>query len=197
MDAHVSELSRDHWQLLISSALATADEDPTVRFAQLATVSPDGVPYSRTVVVRAFDAEVDELQIVTDARSQKVAHLRADPRASLCWYLTSARQQFRFRGSVTLVDATHPVRQDARRLAWTTLSDRTRQQFFWPTPGASRDAEGLDVDISSGEDPPDTFVLLRFCPDFVDHLVLTSTPHRRTFYRLDDAGVWHRQSVNP
>jgi len=183
--------------MLVSVALATADEDPTVRFAQLATVSSDGASYNRTVVVRAFDADTGELRIVTDARSQKVAHLRADPRAALCWYLTSARQQFRFRGAVTLVDVAHPSSQDARRSAWATLSDRTRQQFYWPAPGTRPVDESPKVDVSPGRALPDTFVLLRFYPDFVDHLVLASTPHRRTFYRLDDAGHWHRQPVNP
>ena len=193
----MADASVDRWQLLVSAALATSDEDPTVRFAQLATVDRKGNPYNRTVVIRAFRSERSELQFVTDARSQKVAHLRANSRVALCWYLTSARQQFRFRGAVTLVDVAHPSSQDARRSAWATLSDRTRQQFYWPAPGTRPVDESPKVDVSPGRALPDTFVLLRFYPDFVDHLVLASTPHRRTFYRLDDAGHWHRQPVNP
>jgi len=198
MVPRTSDASVDRWQLLIAAALVAADEDPTVRFAQLATVSPDGTPYNRTVVVRAFYSETDVLHIVTDARSQKVTHLRADARASLCWYLTAARQQFRFRGTVALVDAAADAEaQQARRSAWSALSARTRRQFAWPAPGTPKTAESSDAEEPPADDPPETFVLLRFHPSFVDHLVLTSTPHRRTLYHLDDAGVWQRQPVNP
>ena len=198
MEPTTSDASVDRWQLLIAAALVAADEDPTVRFAQLATVSPDGTPYNRTIVVRAFHPETDVLHIVTDARSQKVTHLRADARASLCWYLTAARQQFRFRGTVALVDAAADAEaQQARRSAWSALSARTRRQFAWPAPGTPKTAESSDAEEPPADDPPETFVLLRFHPSFVDHLVLTSTPHRRTVYHLDDAGVWQRQPVNP
>ena len=48
----MADASVDRWQLLVSAALATSDGDPTVRFAQLATVDRNGNPYNRTVVIR-------------------------------------------------------------------------------------------------------------------------------------------------
>lgn len=189
--------SVDRWQLLVSAALASSDGDPTVRFSQLATVDRAGNPYNRTVVIRAFRSETDELHVVTDARSQKIEHLRERPRAALCWYLTASRQQFRFRGSVTLVDAAADGgAQDLRRSTWSALSTRTQAQFLWPAPGTPKTAGTLDHP-SPPDAPLETFVLLRIHPDVVDHLVLTSTPHRRTFYRLDDTGHWHGHPVNP
>lgn len=186
------------WQSLVAAALAASDDDPTVRFAQLATVARNGAPYTRTVVIREFRPETGELRIVTDVRSRKVGHLRADPRAALCWYLTSSRQQFRFRGRVMLVDETaDEPDQELRSSAWTALSASTRQQFYWPVPGTPRTHRSFDSSVPPEDEPPDTFVLLRVLPDFVDHLVLTPLPHRRTFYRRDDTGHWWMQPVNP
>ncbi len=193
-DAEHAEI---RWQSRVAAVLANSDEDPTARFAQLATVACDGMPYNRTVVIRAFRPRTGELRIVTDARSQKIAHLRADPRAALCWYLTSSRQQFRFRGPLMLVDTNvDEAGRAMRRSAWASVSSRTQRQFLWPAPGSPKLERSTDTEIPPGE-PPDTFVLLRFIPNFVDHLVLTSTPHQRTFYRLDDTAHWLRQPVNP
>jgi pyridoxamine 5'-phosphate oxidase len=196
-DGSMAGESVDRWQLLVLAALASSDGDPTARFAQLATVDRDGSPYNRTVVIRAFRSETDELHVVTDVRSRKIEHLRERPRAALCWYLTASRQQFRFRGSVTLVDAAADGgAQDLRRSTWAALSPRTLTQFAWPAPGTPKTAGILDPP-SPLDEPAETFVLLRIRPDVVDHLVLTSTPHRRTFYRLDDTGHWHGHLVNP
>ena len=131
----------DRWQSRLSAALAAATDDPTARFAQLATVGADGTPFNRTVVVREFDAETGDLWIVTDGRSQKVAQIRADSRVALCWYLGETREQFRFRAAATLVDGTVQVEADrtARRAAWTALSSRTQRQFVWPEPRAPRE----------------------------------------------------------
>jgi pyridoxamine 5'-phosphate oxidase len=193
----MAAVSVDRWQHLVSAALATSEGDPTVQFVQLATVDREGTPYNRTVVIRAFLSETDELHIVTDARSQKIEQLRETPRAALCWYLTASRQQFRFRGAVSLVGAAADGdAQELRRSTWMALSERTQAQFLWPAPGTPR-RDGLLDTPPVPDTPPDTFVLLRIYPDFVDHLVLTSTPHRRTFYRLDAAGHWHGHPVNP
>ncbi len=191
------EASVDRWQGLVSAALASSNGDPTVRFGQLATVDSDGTPTNRTVVIRAFRSETDELHVVTDARSRKIVHLRETPRAALCWYLSASRQQFRFRGSVMLVDgAADGAAQELRRSTWAALSPATQAQFLWPAPGTARGAEALDSPPPP-DAPPETFVLLQIYPEVVDHLVLTSTPHGRTLYRLDDAGHWHSDLVNP
>ncbi len=193
----MADASVDRWQLLVSAALAPSDGDPTVRFCQLATVDRDGSPYNRTVVIRGFRSETNELHVVTDARSQKIAHLQETPRVALCWYLTASRQQFRFRGCVTLVDAAaEGDAQDLRRSTWVALSARTQGQFLWPAPGTPKTAGALD-NPPPPDTPLETFVLLRIYPDVVDHLVLTSIPHQRTLYRLDDTGHWHRHPVNP
>ncbi len=53
------------------------------RTATLATVSPEGLPDARTVVLREWDAQQDSLVFFTDARSPKVQHLQHQPQAVL------------------------------------------------------------------------------------------------------------------
>lgn len=53
------------------------------RTATLATVSPEGLPDARTVVLREWDAQQDSLVLFTDARSPKVQHLQHQPQAVL------------------------------------------------------------------------------------------------------------------
>ena len=65
--------------------------------ATLATVDPTGQPHARTVIIRRLDAGQDSVWITSDARSDKVAHLAANPLAELLFWLPHERQQFRLR----------------------------------------------------------------------------------------------------
>jgi hypothetical protein len=53
------------------------------RTATLATVSPEGLPDARTVVLREWDEHEQTLVFFTDARSPKVQHLQHQPQAAL------------------------------------------------------------------------------------------------------------------
>jgi PPOX class probable FMN-dependent enzyme len=179
------------WRIRLEEGLRAVDEDPTGRFAQLATVTADGEPRIRTVVVRALTPDA-ALLMVTDARSQKVAELRHQPQGALCWYLKAPRRQFRFRGPVTFIDA-----PDARRATqWASLSERVRAQFIWPEPGTPR-APASEFEVAALSAPPPNFGLLSLQPTFVDYLDLSSLPHLRVHHRRDAAGRWHALAVNP
>ena len=188
------------WRDRLSAALRISGDDPTARFAQLATVTPDGRPANRTLVFRGFLPETDALIFVTDARSQKAYQLQQSPQAALCWYFTQSRQQFRLKGEVTLVAADHadPHLLSARQRTWSALSDGVRRQFFWPDPRTPRvDDAAFSVDLPSTEAPPENFVLLILHPSTVDVLDISQTPHRRTIYRLRPSGAWMAEDVNP
>jgi PPOX class probable FMN-dependent enzyme len=197
----MNETATIQWYAAILAALADAEDDPTARFAQLATVDAAGQPYNRTVVVRKLNPDAGDLLVVTDARSEKVAHLRAGSPVALCWYIIASRRQFRVRGTVTIVsEAGDPARdadRAARRAAWDALSDHTRRQFVWPEPGAPRAEPEAFAKAAPGDTPPAAFVLLIIHPNVVDHLDLTTTPHRRMLHRRRSDGRWETQSINP
>lgn len=66
--------------------LQAAENSATARFAQLATLTPEGRPSVRTVVVRQVHNNDGSIQMTTDSRSMKIAGLRRCAWGELCWY---------------------------------------------------------------------------------------------------------------
>jgi pyridoxamine 5'-phosphate oxidase len=62
-------------------SLAVADKHAAWRTMNLSTVSVDGGPDARTVVLRGFDRRSKRLWIYTDGRAGKVVQLASNPRA--------------------------------------------------------------------------------------------------------------------
>lgn len=175
-------------------------DSATSRFMQLATVTANGWPANRTVVFRGFLPGSDALTFVTDARSQKVAHAAADPHCEVCWYFSETRVQFRIAGRLQVISESESEEKllRYRRDAWDALSDKTKQQFYWPEPRTLRQAEKASEEISRDtQKVPESFCLCLLQPEFVDYLDLNEWPHRRTLFSRQHSGKWTRQEVNP
>jgi PPOX class probable FMN-dependent enzyme len=187
------------WRSAIARALHRNRSLVYARYLQLATVRPDGSPANRTVVFRSFLEETDQLQFVTDARSEKVADIAHHPWGEACWYFPNTREQFRLTGSLILVSETHldPSLQQARQRSWQALSDSARTQFTWPHPGESRSDDGFDAPPPDPTTPLSHFCLLLLQPHQVDHLELRGEPQNRYLYRLSEAMEWSIQTINP
>lgn len=195
------------WRLVLEKAIKRNKEVTHSKYIQLATVTAQGYPANRTVVFRGFLENTNYLQIVTDKRSQKYEDLKINPVAEVCWYFTKTREQFRIRGTVTIVEELvndSNVGQEeiglyleARQKAWENLSDNGKEQFFWPTPGKQREKKWDWGDWQSEIiNPPANFCLLLLQPLWVDHLQLRGNPQNRYIYSLKE-GVWEWQEVNP
>ena len=98
--------------------------------ATLATVGTDGLPSARVVLLKG----VDERGFVfyTNKESRKARELRANPKASLCFWWPSLEQQVRVEGKVTDVE-------DADADAYWETRPRGSQIGAW----ASRQSEPL------------------------------------------------------
>ncbi|PSO47987.1 MAG: pyridoxamine 5'-phosphate oxidase [Cyanobacteria bacterium SW_9_44_58] len=187
------------WRSRLTRALHRNRSLRESRYFQLATVTPEGTPANRTVVFRGFRDNTNQLQIVTDARSEKISDLQQHPQAEICWYFTKSREQFRLRGNVCLITAQSASFSSLRQTLWQQLSDNARLQFVWPHPKAER-TQGEDAftnSFPSQEIPPDTFVVLLFFPQQVDYLLLKGNPQNRYLYWLDEAENWSVKEVNP
>ncbi|WP_217616466.1 pyridoxamine 5'-phosphate oxidase family protein [Cellulomonas sp. GbtcB1] len=80
-------------------ALAAATSRRTAfTLAGLATVSGDGTPQVRSVILRAWDPARGVLAFATDERSTKVRELRAEPRVALVLWDDEAQVQVRLAG---------------------------------------------------------------------------------------------------
>ncbi len=188
------------WRSPLARALHRNRRQPAARYCQLATVTPAGDPANRTVVFRGFRDATNQLAIVTDARSEKLAQIAVQPRAELCWYFLESREQFRLFGCLQAVvnSDPDPDLQQARQQYWHNLSEAARSQFVWPPPGQPRAPEAAFA-IAPPEPtaPPANFCLLLLEPQRVDWLELRGAPQNRWQYVRDEAGQWQQTAVNP
>ena len=190
------------WRSHLSRALHLHRSQPYSRYLQLATVTTQGFPANRTVVFRGFLEDSNQLKFITDSRSQKIAHIEAQPWAEACWYFNKSSEQFRLFGQLTLVTAAslELALQSARQVAWRQLSDSARLQFAWPHSGEEREkeAEAFSPPQPSEKEPLANFCLLLLTPEKVDHLELRGEPQNRCLiYLLQKDQTWLSKEVNP
>lgn len=187
------------WVAPLDAAIGAQSHDPTSRYAQLATVRPDGKPANRTVVIRGRIGPRASLLVTTDARSAKADELRASPWAELCWYFTTSREQFRIFGGVRLIGPDGGDGSDlgeARARVWEGLPVASKRSFAGPAPGTERGEEPADASTAP-ESPSDHFLLLVIDPESVDALDLKTEPHRRVLYRREGSEGWSSKWINP
>ena len=84
----------------LSSALV--HKKHSFRYFTLTTLSFDGRPHSRTVVLRGFDPEKFIFSIYTDSRSEKIKELNNDSRAEFLFY--DRKQLLQLAVKVNLID---------------------------------------------------------------------------------------------
>ena len=159
---------------------------------QLATLTADGSPAVRTVVIR--DVEIDGgVLFSSDARSRKNTEVRLDPRASGVMWFRDDAMQFRLSGRCEIVKD-----DKLRERVWRDKhGDKARALFAWPTPGEARAAEDAFAEAVPAEAPvPATFEVLRLTPTTVETLSLDGVPHDRVVCEPDGDG-WRSQRVNP
>jgi pyridoxamine 5'-phosphate oxidase len=198
------------WRPPLSRALHRNRALPYARYFQLATLRPNGKPANRTVVFRGFLEPTNQLKMIADQRSEKIAQL-AQPVglwAEICWYFPKTREQFRLAGQLRVIQATEPDQEllEARQAQWQDLSDNARLQFDWPTPKQPRAQSGFEPAPPDPLKPLPNFCLLLFNPQEVDHLELRGEPQNRCLYRYLDQGLdqqdsdqqaWSVEAVNP
>ena len=187
------------WRSSLSGAIHRNRSKPFSRYFQLATITPEGYPANRTVVFRGFLENSDCLKIITDSRSAKIADIKSQPQAEICWYFSKTREQFRIAGTLYTVteEEGHFKLHKARQNTWQNLSEPARSQFAWSHPAQPlTDSSAFTVETPDPEHPLSTFCLLLLTPTKIDRLQLKTDPQQRTLYTLQDE-TWTTQAVNP
>ena len=155
------------WRAILSRALHRNRSLANARYFQLATINLQGKPTNRTVVFRGFFNGSNQLQIITDSRSEKINHIKNNSASEICWYFPKTREQFRITGNLTIIDETHD-NQTPRSTVWQNLSDSAKQQFTWPYPGQplTNNQQNFCQEIPSNNQPLSNFILLLFMIHF-------------------------------
>lgn len=167
---------------------AVADRRSPLHTPTIATLGLDGRPKLRTVVLRGFDTARRELRFHTDARSPKIAELRAEPSIGIHVYDPGARIQMRIDATATL-HADDAVADNA----WLASQPMSRVCYGTaPAPGTPI-GEGAAFTLPAG--PHDiaagraNFVAVMAHIDALEWLHLAHTGHRRARFRWNADGA--------
>ncbi len=177
-----SDLAQLHAEVWLRLTRGVHDRHAPARHPTLATVSRDGLPQARTVVLRAADKAAGTLDIHTDLRSAKVRDLRGMAFAALHVWDASAHLQLRLEAEVAILTG-----KDVAAI-WDRVP-ATSQGAYGSTPAPGEPiAQALDYTKAAD---PTCFAVLRLTISAVDALHLGPNHRRARFDRKTGwAGVW-------
>ena len=97
------------WKSRIDRSITKSRKIRGGNYVQIATVDDHGMPACRTVVFRGF-LELDDksniaMKMITDARSEKVTQITANPACEMVWWFSQTKEQYRIFGKLKLVGA--------------------------------------------------------------------------------------------
>ena len=167
------------WQTL---GRGVADRRSAARHPTFATVSPDGWPEARTVVLRAADAQVQTLDVHTDFQSDKVKSLRGKSRAAFHIWDEKQKLQLRLGAEVEILSG------DVVADLWAKVPDPSRQAYGTdPAPGTAIN----DALAYTKPADPAAFAVLR-CKVIAIDVVHLGADHRRALFTRDSEwiGEW-------
>ncbi|MCR9125567.1 MAG: pyridoxamine 5'-phosphate oxidase family protein [Rhodobacteraceae bacterium] len=167
------------WDIILR---ALRERGMAERHISLATVSPEGRPEVRTVVMRAADRTASLVTIHTDPTTAKVRALRQTPWAEMMIWSASAQIQIRLRAEVRIATGADAAAD------WGRVPAASRSSYgTTPAPGTPI----ADADAYRKPGDPAGFAVLQCQLDRID-LVDLNEPHRRAIYhRADDwRGQW-------
>ena len=196
-----SDLADSPWPLFrawLEEAIAQRDRVPEPTAMTLATVSPDGRPSTRVVLLK--DADERGLVWYTNYNSRKGRELAANPHAEIQFHWVALERVLRIEG---LVEKSEPEAADAyfasRPLAARIGAWASEQS----EPIASRAvlvARAAEFGMKFGLNPPRPphWGGYRLKPDrFEFWQGRASRLHDRIRYRLDESGRWIRDRLAP
>ncbi|MDM7957203.1 pyridoxamine 5'-phosphate oxidase family protein [Blastomonas sp.] len=183
----------DIWQRL---GRAAKDRRAAMHTPVIATITADGIPTQRVMVLRAFDRATATLRFHTDARAAKVDQVGYTGAVSVLAYDPGAKRQFRLTGVARIETAT-----PAADAAWAEATLFAKRCYLAdPAPGtvSQSPVSGLPADIE-GRKPDDedevaagrdNFALLMVQIDTIEFLHLAHTGHRRARFHQTESQIW-------
>ena len=162
-----------------------ADAKHPARRPTLATVSPQGLPEARTVVLRHADRTDATVSLHTDLFSDKIKSLRQTPHVAL--HVWDARQNLQIRLQAEVLIKSGP----STRALWDKIPEHAQQAYGGtPPPGVP-----IEEALAYVKQPdPTTFAVLDCAVMTIDAVHLGENHRRCSFSR---ARHWHGQWLSP
>ena len=174
------------WRQRLKSSQSKEGKLASNRWIQLANVSKKNEPRVRTVVFRGW-IDNSTMIIYTDKRSQKYIDLETNNNIEVLWLFFKTKSQYRFKGKVSELKDNDKY--------WENLFDRSKNQWFWPSPGKKIDKKNTTHVIDNTLSKPNNFSVLKIKIDIVDLLILEKPYHKRYIWKKIDN--WKCIEVNP
>lgn len=186
--AEASAQIAEIWALLEDAA---RNKSSPLNLPSVATVTVDGGPAVRTVVLREADRNGPFLTFYTDIRSHKVVQLTAHPRLAWHFWHPGLRLQLRADAHAVL----HHKNAVAQR-AWQGLHEGSRALYREPLPPGTHIADVTEALPDADTDGFANFSVVATCVSQVEVLELLAVRHRRARFICDSKGV-ARQDLVP
>jgi len=174
------------WRLRLKASQSKEGKLASNRWIQLANVSKNIQPRVRTVVFRGW-LDNSTMLIYTDKRSEKYRDLETNNNIEVLWLFFKTKSQYRFKGKVYELDDNDKY--------WDNLLDRSKDQWFWPSPGKKIDQNNTISPINKTLLKPNNFAVLKININEVDLLKLEKPLHKRFIWKKIDN--WRCIEVNP
>lgn len=175
-------LLQETWNILDKGV---ADARHPARRPTFATISPDGWPEARTLVLRASDQGAAMLSLHTDITSDKIKSLAKTARAALHVWDEGENLQIRIQADVIVETGA------STRALWDKIPDHAQQSYGVTPPPGTPIENALDY---VKEPDPATFAILHCRLAHIDVLYL-GAQHRRASYSR--ARHWQGQWLSP
>ncbi len=145
--------------------------------ANVSTVTSNGSPQTRSVVLRQFNEKIPEFTFHTDLRSPKMKDLNHCQNLCLHWYDSSSRVQIR----LSAVATTHNQNERTKR-AWNSSRESSRACYGTPNPPGSHMSQfPAAPPVPKADDSKGfaQFVVVSCCFEELEILTLHATGHQR------------------
>ena len=182
----MSDMDLPLWRQRLKSAQSKEGKLASNRWIQLANISKNNQPRVRTVVFRGW-LDDSTMLIYTDKRSEKYVDLESNNNIEILWLFFKTKSQYRFKGKVYELDDNDKY--------WDNLFDRSKDQWFWPSPGKKIDQNNTISSIDNKLLKPNNFAVLKININEVDLLKLEKPLHKRFIWKKIDN--WRCIEVNP
>lgn len=188
-DDSLAAIADEAWARLARGA---ADRRTAFHQMQLATLTPQGWPDLRRVILRAVDPAERRIGFHTDQRSAKAADIMADGRVALHLWDPRAELQLRLWGQAAI-----ETEGAAVEAAWARLAPHQRRVYFRAhAPGtALRDPAEADPADTPPPEGHGAFALVAVTVARFEWLHLRATGHRRA--RFDWQKGWTGRWLAP
>jgi pyridoxamine 5'-phosphate oxidase len=209
----IAHIRTDYSQAALSET--DVEADPIIQFAKwfdeavraqvpepnamgVSTVGKDGRPSSRILLIKDFDRR--GFTWFTNYDSRKGDELKHNPHAALLFHWVELERQVRIEGRVERVPAAESELYFQSRPVKSRLGAIASLQSQPIADRTMLEAQYAQVEARYGDHPPrpDHWGGYRLKPDYVEFWQgRRSRLHDRIVYRLNDAGDWVRQRLQP